>query len=179
MQTSKWINLNLSCRLSSERIHYILFFISVCFSKPRKVETVVESETLRENILIKRKLKPRLRNRNKKLRKKTLLDVKSLECIEGDKAPIQRLNRNKTKAKLSGQTLRDEPLAKTEKTESLNTELGANIEDSEDQQFYKDSFINSPKVRFRFVYIDLLVLKERYIHKGNEYYYHYPSPGNE
>merc|ERR1712037_110177 len=115
-------------------------------SKPRRVETV-QSETLRENILIKRKLKPRLRNRNKKLRKKTLLDVKSLECIEGDKAPIQRLNRNKTKAKLSGQTVRDEPLAKTEKTESLNTELGANIDDSVDSQSYKDSFINSLKVQ--------------------------------
>ena len=113
-----------------------------------------ESETLRENILIKRKLKPRLRNRNKKLKKKTLLDVKSIECIESDKAPIQRLNRNKTKTKLSGQTVRDEPLAKTEtivQTATVNTELGANIEDIEDGQTYKDNFINSAKVRFRFV----------------------------
>ena len=113
-----------------------------------------ESETLRENILIKRKLKPRLRNRNKKLKKKTLLDVKSIECIESDKAPIQRLNRNKTKTKLSGQTVRDAPLAKTEtivQTATVNTELGANIEDIEDGQTYKDNFINSAKVRFRFV----------------------------
>ena len=99
-----------------------------------------ESEVLRENIQIKRKLKPRLRNRNKKFKRKTLLDVKSIECIEGDTAPIQRLNRNKTRATLSGQSVQDELLGKTE------TELQASIYDNEDQISYKDSFINSDKV---------------------------------
>ena len=120
----------------------------MCFSKPRRVELQTsECEVLRENILIKRKLKPRLRNRNKKFKKKTLLDVKSIECIEGDKAPIQRLDRNKTKAKLSGQSVQDEVLEKNETT--IETQ---NIDDTENQLSYKDSFINSEKVRFRFVY---------------------------
>ena len=108
-----------------------------------------ESEIIRENILIKRKLKPRLlRNRNKKLKKKTLLDVKSIECIEGDKAPIQRLNRNRTKLS-SGQTVRDESLLKTQAQN--NTELRANIVNIEDQQSYKDGFINSDKVKVSFL----------------------------
>lgn len=151
MQTSKWINQNLFCRLSSEWFNYSNLLSWLCFSKPRRVEhQPAESEIIRENILIKRKLKPRLlRNRNKKLKKKTLLDVKSIECIEGDKTPIQRLHRNKTK--LSGQTVQDESLAKTE-TQNINRELRVNIEETEDQQSYKESFINSEKVRFRFVY---------------------------
>ena len=107
-----------------------------------------ESEIIRENILIKRKLKPRLRNRNKKLKKKTLLHVKSIECIEGDKAPIQRLNRNRTKLS-SGQTVRDESLVKTQAQN--NTELRANIVNIEDQQSYKDRFINSDKVKVSFL----------------------------
>ena len=161
MQTSEWINQNLFCRLSSERFYYSNLLSWLCFSKPRRVEhQQAESEIIRENILIKRKLKPRLlRNRNKKLKKKTLLDIKSIECIEGDKTPIQRLHRNKTK--LSGQTVPDESLAKTE-TENINRELRANIEDNEDQQSYKESFINSDKVRFRFVYWSLLVVKAGY-----------------
>ena len=160
MQTSEWINQNLFCRLSSERFYYSNLLSWLCFSKPRRVEhQQAESEIIRENILIKRKLKPRLRNRNKKLKKKTLLDVKSIECIEGDKAPIQRLNRNRTKLS-SGQTVRDESLVKTQAQN--NTELRANIVNIEDQQSYKESFINSDKVRFRFVYWSLLVVKAGY-----------------
>ena len=156
MQTSKWISRNLSSRFSSKRFHIIIFNLGSIFSKPRRVELpqTAERETLRENILIKRKLKPRLRNRNKKWRKKTLLDVKSIECIEGDKAPIQRLNGNKTETQQSGQTGRDEPLARTEtkvQAGNISTEHRANVgfDDSEDQQSsYKDNFINSAKVRF-------------------------------
>ena len=150
MQTSKWINRNLSSRFSSKRFHIIIFNLGSVFSKPRRVELpqTAERETLRENILIKRKLKPRLRNRNKKWRKKTLLDVKSIECIEGDKAPIQRLNRNRTKLS-SGQTVRDESLVKTQAQN--NTELRANIVNIEDQQSYKDRFINSDKVKVSFL----------------------------
>ena len=150
MQTSKWINQNLFCRLSSERFYYSNLLSWLCFSKPRRVEhQQAESEIIRENILIKRKLKPRLlRNRNKKLKKKTLLDVKSIECIEGDKAPIQRLNRNRTKLS-SGQTVRDESLVKTQAQN--NTELRANIVNIEDQQSYKDRFINSDKVKVSFL----------------------------
>ena len=101
-----------------------------------------ENEIIKDKIFIKRKLKQRLRTRNKKLKKKTLFDVKSLECIDGDRLPIQRLDRNKTKAKLSAQT----PSAEQLNTSSEDAEVGANNDHHTQENVSRLNFINSQKV---------------------------------
>ena len=104
-----------------------------------------ENEIIKDKIFIKRKLKQRLRTRNKKLKKKTLFDVKSLECIDGDRLPIQRLDRNKTKAKLSAQTPSAEQLNTS--SEDANVEVGANNDHHHTQEnVSRLNFINSQKV---------------------------------
>ena len=90
-----------------------------------------------------------MRTRNKKLKQKTLPDVKSIDCIDGDKVPIQRLDRNKRKAKLSSQT----PLKEVEltKTSSVDTKVRANTDYHrayQDNKWGLDSN-NSNKVRFK------------------------------
>ena len=106
-----------------------------------------ENEIIKDKIFIKRKLKQRLRTRNKKLKKKTLFDVKSLECIDGDRLPIQRLDRNKTKAKLSAQTPSAEQLNTS--SEDANIEVGANNDHHTQENVSRLNFINSQKVSLR------------------------------
>ena len=108
-----------------------------------------QNEILKDKILIKRKLKQRLRTRNRRFKKKTLLDVKSIESIDGDKTPIQRLEGNKTKTKLSPQTpLKTPQLTKTE-SEDFEIDIFPNTAHYQTHQENGKhfNFFNSHKVR--------------------------------
>ena len=108
-----------------------------------------QNEILKDKILIKRKLKQRLRTRNRRFKKKTLLDVKSIESIDGDKTPIQRLEGNKTKTKLSPQTpLKTPQLTKTE-SEDFEIDIFPNTAHHQTHQENGKhfNFFNSHKVR--------------------------------
>ena len=118
-----------------------------------------ENEILKDEILIKRKLKRRLRTRHKRVKKKTLFDVKAVESINGDKAPIQRLEGNKTKTKLSAQT----PMKTPQLSEDFEMEILPNIANPQTFQENRQHLnsINSNKVRFKiassFLFPDLVI----------------------